>query len=250
MMISEKGTIGLTLNQADMPFTKEGISPDIIINPNAIPSRMTVAQLIECLIGKVAAINGTEADGTSFTMIDTEKIKDDLEKLGYERNGLEYLYNGITGQRMKAQIFIGPTFYQRLKHLVSDKLHSRSRGIYTMLTRQPPEGRSKDGGLRCGEMERDSIISHGMSKFLKERFLDVSDAYSCYVCDICGLFAQRAYKKENRSRPSSSDIYECISCRNKNKISKIIIPYAFKLLIQELMSMNIAPRIRTIQHEV
>jgi DNA-directed RNA polymerase II subunit RPB2 len=249
-MISEKGTIGLTLNQADMPFTKEGISPDVIINPNAIPSRMTVAQLIECLIGKVAAINGTEADGTSFTMVDAEKIKDDLEKLGYERNGFEYLYNGITGQRMKAQIFIGPTFYQRLKHLVSDKMHSRSRGIYTMLTRQPPEGRSKDGGLRCGEMERDSIISHGMSKFLKERFLDVSDAYSCYVCDICGLFAQRVIKKENKSYPSNSDIYQCISCKNKTKISRIIIPYAFKLLIQELMSMNIAPRIRTVQYEV
>jgi DNA-directed RNA polymerase beta subunit/intein/homing endonuclease len=246
----QKGTIGLTLNQADMPFTKEGISPDVIINPNAIPSRMTVAQLIECLIGKVAAVNGTEADGTSFTMVDVEKIKDDLEKLGYERNGLEYLYNGITGQRMKAQIFIGPTFYQRLKHLVSDKLHSRSRGIVTMLTRQPPEGRSKDGGLRCGEMERDAIISHGMSKFLKERFLDVSDSYSCYVCDICGLFAQRVIKKENKSQPSNSDIYQCTSCKNKTKISKIIIPYAFKLLIQELMSMNIAPRIRTVQYEV
>jgi len=244
----QKGTIGLTLNQADMPFTKEGISPDVIINPNAIPSRMTVAQLVECLIGKVAAINGTEADGTSFTMIDVEKIKDDLEKLGYERNGMEYLYNGITGERMKAQIFIGPTFYQRLKHLVSDKLHSRSRGIVTMLTRQPPEGRSKDGGLRCGEMERDSIISHGMSKFLKERFLDVSDAYSCYVCDICGLFAQRI-KHKNKSYPSDNDIYQCESCKNKTKISKIIIPYAFKLLIQELMSMNIAPRIRTTEYE-
>ena len=600
----QKGTIGLTLNQADMPFTKDGISPDIIINPNAIPSRMTVAQLFECLIGKVAAINGTEADGTAFNIIDIEKVKDDLEKLGYERNGMEYLYNGITGQRMKAQIFIGPTFYQRLKHLVSDKLHcltldhevltengwkfhkdllitdkiatlnkdtlnleyqnltkihyypnysgkmykiknsnidlnvtsehrmfisksknkkslkyelvyakdiigkevkylknanwnnneyqfilpsmvvnsvensekifnmndflvflgiwvaegwttvcknsehysiiissnkmrvkdalyrvvtnmgynyndiknkftihnkqlwnylkdyslgahnkklpdwiiklnkeqsrlliesmvlgdgcyinknknnyiyyttslkladqfqqlclhagwssnltihiqkgnktiiygrnveskydvirlsviknknnpsvnhshvkeqniqveefydfkgevfcvsvpneifyvrrngipcwtgnSRSRGIVTMLTRQPPEGRSKDGGLRCGEMERDSIISHGMSKFLKERFLDVSDAYSCYVCDICGLFAQRVIKKENKSYPTSSDIYQCIGCKNKTKISKIIIPYAFKLLVQELMSMNIAPRIRTVQYE-
>ncbi len=129
-------------------------------------------------------------------------------------------------------------------------MHSRARGPITMLTHQPPEGRSKDGGLRCGEMERDAIISHGMSKFLKERFLNVSDAYSCYVCDVCGLFAQRVIKKENKSTPQSTDTYECIGCKNKTKISKVIIPYAFKLLIQELMSMNIAPRIRTTQYSV
>ncbi len=244
----QKGTIGLTLHQSDMPFTKEGISPDLIINPNAIPSRMTIAQLIECVLGKVAAIKGMEADGTSFNEIDVESIKNELEKLGYERNCTEYCYNGMTGQRLRIPMFIGPTYYQRLKHLTSDKIHSRARGPITMLTHQPPEGRSKDGGLRCGEMERDSIISHGMSKFLKERFLDVSDAYSCYVCDICGLFAQRVIKKENKSSPQNSDTYQCVSCKNKTKISKIIIPYAFKLLVQELMSMNIAPRIRTKQH--
>jgi hypothetical protein len=128
--------------------------------------------------------------------------------------------------------------------------NSRARGPITMLTHQPPEGRSKDGGLRCGEMERDSIISYGMSKFLKERFLNVSDAYSCYVCDVCGLFAQRVIKKENNSTPQSTDTYQCIACKNKTKISKVIIPYAFKLLIQELLSMNIAPRIRTTQYDI
>ena len=136
-MISEKGTVGLTLAASDMPFSKEGISPDLIINPQAIPSRMTVGQLVECLIGKVAAIKGMEADGTSFNELDIEKIKDDLEKLGYERNATEYLYNGFTGQRLKIPIFIGPTYYQRLKHLVMDKMHSRARGPITMLTHQP-----------------------------------------------------------------------------------------------------------------
>jgi DNA-directed RNA polymerase II subunit RPB2 len=233
-----------------MPFTSEGISPDLIVNPQAIPSRMTIAQLIECLMGKVGAILGIEVDGTSFNDIDIEKVKDMLEKLGYERNATEYMYNGMTGHKMYLPIFIGPTYYQRLKHLVMDKMHSRARGPITMLTHQPPEGRSKDGGLRCGEMERDAIIAHGMSKFLKERFLNVSDAYSCYVCDVCGLFAQRVIKKENKSSPQSSDTYQCISCKNKTKISKVIIPYAFKLLIQELLSMNIAPRIRTTQYNI
>ncbi len=246
----QKGTIGLTLSQSNMPFSAEGISPDLIINPQGIPSRMCVGHLLECLFGKAGALMGMEVDGTSFNDMDIEKVKDILEKFGYERNATEYLYNGMTGQKMKTAIYIGPNYYQRLKHLVMDKMHSRARGPITMLTHQPPEGRSKDGGLRCGEMERDAIISHGMSKFLKERFLNVSDAYSCYVCDVCGLFAQRVIKKENKSTPQSTDTYECIGCKNKTKISKVIIPYAFKLLIQELMSMNIAPRIRTTQYSV
>ena len=136
----QKGTVGLTLHQSDMPFTEEGIYPDLIVNPNAIPSRMTIGQLIECLIGKIAATKGMEADGTPFTSFDLEKAKDELESLGYHRDCTEYMYNGMTGQRMKIPIFIGPTYYQRLKHLVSDKMHSRARGPITMLTHQPPEG--------------------------------------------------------------------------------------------------------------
>ncbi|AYV78704.1 MAG: DNA-directed RNA polymerase subunit beta [Edafosvirus sp.] len=134
-----------------MPFTAEGLTPDIILNPNAIPSRMTIGQLVECLVGKVAAMRGHEADGTPFNRIDIDSIKAELEKLGYEKNGTEYLYNGMTGQKLKSMIFIGPTYYQRLKHLVFDKVHSRARGPRTLLTRQPPEGRSRDGGLRLGK---------------------------------------------------------------------------------------------------
>jgi DNA-directed RNA polymerase II subunit RPB2 len=241
----QKGTVGIRMKASNMPYTREGISPDIILNPNAIPSRMTVGQLIECLVGKVAAIEGIEADGTPFNEPDTETIKDTLEKLGYNREGTEYLYNGMTGKRFKVQIYIGPTYYQRLKHLVEDKIHSRSRGPRTLLTRQPPEGRSRDGGLRLGEMERDAIGAHGMSKFLKEKLMDTSDAYTTYVCDLCGLFAQRMYRKENQSYTTNKDIYFCPACKNYTQISKIMIPYAFKLLIQELMSMNIAPRIIT-----
>jgi len=240
----QKGTIGLTLPCYDMPFTKDGITPDIIVNPNAIPSRMTIGQLIECLVGKVSTIMGQEADGTPFQKWDLEAVKDILEKLGYERNACEYLYNGMTGKKMSTMIFIGPTYYQRLKHMVNDKLHSRSQGPRTMLTRQAPEGRSRDGGLRFGEMERDCIISHGMARFLKERMLETADAYSCYVCQSCGLFAQRMIRRDNKPYATKKDIYHCPSCRNKNNIAKVRIPYAFKLLIQEMMSMNIAPRIR------
>ena len=139
----QKGTIGLTLHQSDMPFTEEGLYPDLIVNPNAIPSRMTIGQLIECLVGKIAATKGMEADGTPFNTFDLEKTKDELEALGYRKDCTEYMYNGMTGQRMKIPIFIGPTYYQRLKHLVSDKMHSRARGPITMLTHQPPEGENE-----------------------------------------------------------------------------------------------------------
>ena len=230
-----------------MPFTKEGIRPDIILNPNAIPSRMTIGQLVESLVGKASAIDGMDADGTSFEEHDIDSIKQKLKELGYEENGYEYLYNGMSGERMKTMIFIGPTFYQRLKHLVEDKIHSRSRGPRTLLTRQPPEGRSRDGGLRLGEMERDALCAHGLAKFIKEKLLDNSDAYATFVCDKCGLFAQRFNRKENKSHSSPDDIYYCPSCNNYNEISKIVIPYAFKLLVHELMAMCIAPRIRTVK---
>ena len=134
--MGQKGTIGILLSGADMPFTKEGMRPDIIVNPNAIPSRMTIGQLLECLVGKVSALQGMDADGTTFEEYDLESVKDKLEKLGYNRNGYEYLYNGMTGEKMKVAIYIGPTYYQRLKHLVEDKIHSRSRGPKTSLTRQ------------------------------------------------------------------------------------------------------------------
>ncbi|AFM99119.1 DNA-directed RNA polymerase subunit B [Encephalitozoon hellem ATCC 50504] len=230
---AQKGTIGITLRQEDMPFTSDGIVPDIIINPHAIPSRMTIGHLIECLLGKVSAMSGEEGDATPFSGMSVNEISARLKSYGFQQRGLEVMYNGMTGRKLRAQIFFGPTYYQRLKHMVDDKIHARARGPLQILTRQPVEGRSRDGGLRFGEMERDCIISHGASAFLKERLMDVSDAYSCYVCNICGLLAM-----------GGSKVNECKGCSNTTNVSIVEIPYAFKLLIQELMGMNIAPRIR------
>jgi DNA-directed RNA polymerase II subunit RPB2 len=241
----QKGTCGIQLSWVDMPYNKHGVRPDIILNPHAIPSRQTVAQLLEALIGKVAAIDGYDADGTPFEDYDLSKVEKRLEELGYDPKGYEELYNGMTGEKLKAKIFFGPNFYQRLKHQVEDKAYSRARGPRTLLTRQPTEGRSRDGGLRLGEMERDALIAHGIAKFLHEKMMYNSDAYATYICDICGLFAQRAPRPGIKSEPSNTDIYYCPSCNNSSKISKIMIPYAFKLLLQELMAMSIAPRIRT-----
>jgi DNA-directed RNA polymerase beta subunit len=239
----QKGTCGITLPSADMPFTKNGIQPDIIMNPNAIPSRMTIGQLLEGIVGKMSALRGHETDGTAFNNLDIKYVQSELERLGYEKNGYEYLYNGMTGRRLKHDIFIVPTYYQRLKHMVSDKIHGRSRGPRTLLTRQPPIGRTRDGGLRFGEMERDCIIAHGMGVFLKERMLDCSDPYVTYVCGNCGFFAER--KKTKNTTATEHDIYHCRmpECHN-SKIYKVRIPYAFKLLIQDLQAMCIAPRIR------
>ncbi|GAM29100.1 hypothetical protein SAMD00019534_122760 [Acytostelium subglobosum LB1] len=232
----QKGTCGMTYRQEDLPWTVEGVVPDIIVNPHAIPSRMTIGQLIECLLGKVSAMSGDEGDATPFTDVTVEAISKELHKIGYQMTGHEVLYNGHTGRRLEAQIFIGPTYYQRLKHMVDDKIHSRSRGPVQILTRQPVEGRSRDGGLRFGEMERDCMISHGAAQFLKERLFDQSDSYRVHVCDICGLIAIANLKKNH---------YECRRCKNKTQISQVRMPYAAKLLFQELMAMSIAPRMFT-----
>merc|ERR1712061_87332 len=183
----QKGTCGILYSQDDMPFTQEGITPDLIINPHAIPSRMTVGHLIECLLSKVAALNGTEGDATAFTNLTVNDISQELNKLGYQKHGWEQMYNGYTGIPMPNMIFIGPTYYQRLKHMVVDKIHSRARGVVNTLTRQPMKGKIREGGLRFGEMERDCIVSHGAASFLRERLLMVSDAYHIQVCEKCGL---------------------------------------------------------------
>jgi DNA-directed RNA polymerase beta subunit len=242
--MGQKGTLGIPMESIDMPFTRHGIRPDIIMNPNAIPSRMTIGQLWECLVGKVGAIRGTNMDGTAFEEYDINGLKDMLESMGYQRNAEEYLYNGMTSKKLQHMIFIGPTYYQRLKHMVQDKLHSRSRGPVTILTHQAPEGRSRDGGLRLGEMERDAIIAHGMAKFLKERLMECSDQYHTFVCGRCGLFARREDSRNNQPFPDVDDVYYCSTCNNYTDIHQIQIPYAFKLMIQELLAMSIAPRIR------
>nr|AAY89343.1 RNA polymerase II second largest subunit [Antirrhinum majus] len=232
----QKGTIGMTYTQDDMPWSIEGITPDIIVNPHAIPSRMTIGQLIECIMGKVAAHMGKEGDATPFTDVTVDNISKALHKCGYQMRGFETMYNGHTGRPLTSMIFLGPTYYQRLKHMVDDKIHSRGRGPVQILTRQPAEGRSRDGGLRFGEMERDCMIAHGAAHFLKERLFDQSDAYRVHVCERCGLMGIANLKKHS---------YECRSCKNKTDIVQIYIPYACKLLIQELMSMAIAPRLLT-----
>lgn len=183
----QKGTIGITYRQEDMPFTSEGIVPDLIINPHAIPSRMTIAHLIECQLSKVSSLRGCEGDATPFTEVTVDSVSRLLRDHGYQSRGFEVMYNGHTGRKLVAQVFLGPTYYQRLRHMVDDKIHARARGPVQILTRQPVEGRARDGGLRFGEMERDCMISHGASAFLKERLFEVSDAFRVHICDICGL---------------------------------------------------------------
>nr|WNZ99644.1 RNA polymerase II second largest subunit [Didymella pinodella] len=233
----QKGTIGITYRHEDMPFTRDGVTPDLVINPHAIPSRMTIAHLVECLLSKVGAITGREGDATPFTDVTVDQISELLEDAGYQKRGFEIMYNGHTGKKMRTQIFLGPTYYQRLRHMVDDKIHARARGPLQILTRQPVEGRARDGGLRFGEMERDCMIAHGAAAFLKERLFTVSDAYTVHVCDICGLMSPIAQLKQGK--------YECRPCHNKTRISQIHIPYAAKLLFQELLAMNIATRMFT-----
>lgn len=235
----QKGTIGMTYRMEDMPFTIEGITPDLIINPHAIPSRMTIAHLIETILGKFGLIVGTEGDATPFTEVTVADITGRLHQVGYQKHGNEVLYSGYTGRMLASKVFLGPTFYQRLKHLVDDKIHSRSRGPVAMLTRQPMEGRARDGGLRMGEMERDCLIAHGCANFLRDRLFLNSDAYRVHVCNKCGLIAIANLRKMS---------FECRGCRNKTDISQLLIPYACKLLFQELMAMCIAPRMFVDEH--
>jgi DNA-directed RNA polymerase beta subunit len=234
----QKGTIGNIIPEEDMPFTASGIRPDIILNPHAIPSRMTIAHLKETIMTKVLVQLGLFGDGTSFGELEIHTICEELLRLGYESRGNELLYNGLTGEQHECSIFMGPIFYQRLKHMVNDKQHSRSIGPMVNLTRQPAEGRSRDGGLRFGEMERDAMISHGASRFTKGRMYDASDKYHVYSCNKCGMIA--TYNDEMH-------IHICRTCENRTDFSYVEIPYACKLLFQELMTMNIAPRLMTTQ---
>ena len=232
----QKGTIGNIIPENDMPFTKSGVKPDIIINPHAIPSRMTIGQLKETILGKILVELGLFGDGTPFGQFDIKDICAELLKLGYEAHGNELMHNGMTGEQLECNIFIGPVFYQRLKHMVNDKTHSRSIGPMVNLTRQPAEGRSRDGGLRFGEMEKDAMVSHGASRFTRERVYDVSDKYVVHTCKKCGLIA--TYNDEIH-------VHHCRTCGNRVDFARVEIPYACKLLFQELNTMNIAPRIMT-----
>jgi DNA-directed RNA polymerase II subunit RPB2 len=235
----QKGTMGMVLNPEDMPQTASGIVPDIIINPHAIPSRMTIAQLMETLMSKIGCEAGALGDGTPFNATTVDDMATLLrDQYGMEPYGNELMYNGYTGRMMETSIFVGPCYYQRLRHCSKDKLHSRASGPLVMLTRQPAEGRARDGGLRFGEMERDCVIGHGMSEFTKERLMECSDAFLCYSCRDCGLLAI-ANEKEG--------IWACKGCGNTTNFAHIQIPYASKLLMQELETMCIGSRLLTNQ---
>ena len=229
----QKGVIGMILPQSDMPFSASGIIPDLIFSPHGIPSRMTISHLLELVAGKVGALSGRFVDATTFHSEPEEKIRKELLELGFRENGVETMYNGLTGEQFKARIFIGNMYYLKLKHMVANKIHSRARGPIQLLTRQPTEGRAKEGGLRLGEMEKDTFVAHGASLLLKERF--DSDKTIIPVCESCGLIAVHDNLKNKDY---------CPVCGDNVTINYIEISYAFKLIMDELKSLGIYPRLK------
>ncbi len=227
----QKGVISFIVNPEDIPFTQDGIVPDLIVNPHGMPSRMSVGQIIETVAGKAGCLEGEMIDATPFNQTIEDEIKQQLINNGFESAGCESLYDGRTGERFDAEILIGVTYYQKLHHMVTDKIYARARGPVLILTRQPTEGRAREGGLRFGEMERDCLIAHGAALTLKERLLDESDKYEAFVCENCGMLAVIDKNK----------IY-CPVCGNLENYP-VEISYAFKLLLDELKSLCIFPKL-------
>ncbi|HLF54348.1 MAG TPA: DNA-directed RNA polymerase subunit B [Candidatus Nanoarchaeia archaeon] len=228
----QKGVVGLIVPEADMPFTASGIVPDLLFSPHGIPSRMTISHLIEMIAAKTGALSGRFIDGTTFSGEPEEAIRKELVSLGFKENGTETMYNGITGEIFEAKIYVGSMYYLKLKHMVANKIHSRARGPIQLLTRQPTEGRAKEGGLRLGEMEKDTFVAHGASLLLKERF--DSDKTVVPVCENCGVIAIYDAYKDKRY---------CSICGENVEISDIEISYAFKLILDEFKSLGIYPKL-------
>ena len=230
----QKGVVGILAKAEDLPYTASGVSPDVLINPHAFPSRMTVGMMMESITGKAAAMRGRKADASAFVGEKMEDVRDVMEESGFKYSGKEIMYDGRTGKQFPVEVFIGVVYYQKLHHMVADKIHARARGQVQMLTKQPTEGRARGGGLRFGEMERDCIIAYGASMILKDRLLDESDKSEIYVCERCGLVAYHDLKQRR---------YYCRVCGDKGKVSSVSVAYAFKLLLQEMSSLNVAPRL-------
>ena len=229
----QKGVIGMIVPQADMPFSVSGIVPDLIFSPHSIPSRMTVSHLIEVIAGKVAALDGRIINGTIFASEPEKGLREHLLELGFRENGTERMYNGITGEEFEAKIYIGNMYYLKLKHMVANKLHARASGRIQLLTRQPIEGRAKGGGLRLGEMEKDCFVAHGASLLLKERF--DSDKTIVHICENCGMLGVVDSYRNNKF---------CHKCGGNVEITAIELSYAFKLLLDELRSLGITPKLK------
>ena len=236
----QKGVVGILAKHEDLPYTADGISPDVLINPHAFPSRMTVGMMMESITGKAAALRGSKFDGSAFVGEKLDQVRNVMEESGFKYSGKEVMYDGRTGKPFPVEVFIGVVYYQKLHHMVADKIHARSRGQVQMLTKQPTEGRARGGGLRFGEMERDCIIAYGASMILKDRLLDESDKTTIFVCERCGLVAYHDVKQRR---------YICRVCGDKGKVSTVSVAYAFKLLLQEMQSLNITPRL-TIKEKV
>ena len=254
----QKGTVGVLIREQDMPFMSSGIRPDIIINPHAIPSRMTIGQLVETLTGKACLLYGAFGDCTAFvnTGPKEKRFGELLVNQGYHSSGTEILYNGMTGEQIQSDIYVGPTYYMRLKHMVKDKINYRARGPRTLLTRQTVQGRANDGGLRVGEMERDGIIAHGISHFLEESMMIRGDEYYMAICNKTGTIAIYNSMRDLFISPMADGPVKftgnLLSEMNIEKITRfgrsfsiVRVPYSFKLLLQELMTMNVTMRIIT-----
>jgi len=230
----QKGVVGLLAKAEDLPYTADGISPDVLINPHAFPSRMTVGMMMESITGKAAAMRGRKVDASAFVGEKVDEVKSVMKDAGFKYSGKEIMYDGRTGKQFPVEVFIGVVYYQKLHHMVADKIHARARGQVQMLTKQPTEGRARGGGLRFGEMERDCIIAYGASMILKDRLLDESDKSDIFVCERCGLVAYHDIKQRR---------FYCRVCVDKGKVSSVSVAYAFKLLLQEMSSLAIAPRL-------